>query len=384
MRVLHLSADPGVPILGHKGASVHVRALTRALTRRGAEVIVASPRVDPEGDVLDAPAKLVAIAPVLPKQFADPAGLRAAMDAQAVDVIKVAIEFAVDAVYERFSLFSDAGVIAAANLGVPHVLEVNAPLREEARRFRTLPHADFAADVERAVLSATSRVLVVSQPLVATVVASGADRRIVEVVPNGVACDAPFAKPGRDPGAFTVGFAGSLKPWHGIETLLDAVKLATDEAPNLRLEVIGHGPLAHLLSDSGLPDTRLIHLGALPHGDTLARIATWNVGVAPYLPLEDFYFSPLKVLEYMAAGICPVASELGELPALLGDGARGVLVAPGDAAGLARVLVRLAREPELASRLGAAARAYVRAHRDWDVNAARVLDALTTASGARS
>ena len=61
----------------------------------------------------------------------------------------------------------------------------------------------------------------------------------------------------------------------------------------------------------------------------LSKHVAWDVGVAPYLPLDDFYFSPLKVLEYMAVGLCPVASDLGDLPALLGDGGRGLLV-PAD------------------------------------------------------
>ena len=44
MRLLVLSGDPGIPVLGHKGASVHVRELTRALCDLGTEVAIASPR----------------------------------------------------------------------------------------------------------------------------------------------------------------------------------------------------------------------------------------------------------------------------------------------------------------------------------------------------
>jgi glycosyltransferase involved in cell wall biosynthesis len=117
-------------------------------------------------------------------------------------------------------------------------------------------------------------------------------------------------------------------------------------------------------------------LGALPHAQVLERMACWDAGAAPYLPMDDFYFSPLKVLEYMAAGLCTVASSLGELPELLGEGERGILVAPGDAADLARVLVRLAGDRLRAARCGAAARAHVVANRQWGVNAERVLEAL--------
>jgi glycosyltransferase involved in cell wall biosynthesis len=302
------------------------------------------------------------------------------MSAQADEVLELARAHAVDGIYERLSMFSDAGIRAAADLGVPHVLEVNAPLREEAARFRTLPHAELAAEVERAVLSSTSRVLVVSEPLAAYVTTGGAARAAVEVVPNGVAADVPVATSRDNSPTFTVGFAGSLKPWHGIEVLVAAAERAAAEAPGLRLEVVGAGPLAHLLEESSLPADRLSLLGALPHRRTLERIATWDAGVAPYLPLEDFYFSPLKVLEYMAAGVCPVASALGELPALLGDGARGVLVPAGDASALAAALVALAGDPGKTHALGAAARDHVLAERSWDSNAARVLEALSARS----
>ena len=40
MRLLYLSADPGVPVLGHKGASVHVRALVCALAAKGVSVVL--------------------------------------------------------------------------------------------------------------------------------------------------------------------------------------------------------------------------------------------------------------------------------------------------------------------------------------------------------
>lgn len=377
MRVLYLNADPGIPVLGHKGASVHVRELTRALVRAGAEVVIAAPRVEPEGDVLDADAELAAIGPVLPKSLADPAAVRGAMSAQAAEMLFLARRHAVDGIYERLSLFSAAGVRAAAHFGIPHVLEINAPLREEAARFRTLPHAELAAEVERDVLSATGRVLVVSPALVDYAVAGGASRASIEVVPNGVAADVPTRAAGEHAdGGFTVGFAGSLKPWHGVEVLMAAFERAAAAAPGLRLEVVGHGPLAAALGGSALAADRVTLHGALPHRETLERVATWDAGVAPYLPLDGFYFSPLKVLEYMAAGVCPVASALGELPALLGNGTRGVLVPAGDAQALSAALVELSQDPARARALGAAAREHVIAERGWDVNAERVLAAL--------
>jgi glycosyltransferase involved in cell wall biosynthesis len=113
-------------------------------------------------------------------------------------------------------------------------------------------------------------------------------------------------------------------------------------------------------------------------------MAAWDAGVAPYAPLDGFWFSPLKVLEYMAASVCPVASELGDTAALLGHGSRGVLVRPGDSDALARALAALSREPERAWTLGERAKRWVAANRPWSANAQSALAALGTAQTKRA
>jgi glycosyltransferase involved in cell wall biosynthesis len=376
MRLLYLSADPGVPILGHKGASVHVRALVKAFAEERVEVVVASPRVAFEGDGLQTAATLVSIDPVLPKAHSGEASLREAVQRQAGQIVDLAARLEVDAVYERFSLFSHGGVDAASSLGVLHALEVNAPLRAEAARFRTLPHPALAEAIERDVFGRTDRVFAVSSPLAQLLVPAGVAAEKLEVARNGIDVDTfrPLS-PVRD-GIFTVGFAGSLKPWHGIDVLLEGFGLALAREPGLRLEVVGSGPLAELVAGSPLPPERLVYHGQLTHRETIRLLAGWDVGAAPFAPLEDFYFSPLKVGEYMAAGACPVASDLPPLRDLLGHGERGVLVEAGNAAAFAHALVELARNRERTAELGRRARAYAFSALDWTQNARRALGAL--------
>ncbi len=178
---------------------------------------------------------------------------------------------------------------------------------------------------------------------------------LVEVLPNAVDC-ARFSLPVRDPDRFIIGFAGSLKPWHGIEVLVEALAAV----PEAHLEVVGHGPCLDALDD--LPPERVTRLGTLPHDEATAAMARWDAGLAPYLPLEGFWFS--------------VVSDLGDARDVLGDGRRGVLVAAGDAAALAEALRELARDRAGAWHLGSAARAWVAEERTWAAVAERVLDAL--------
>ncbi len=376
MRLLYLSCDPGIPVLGHKGASVHVRELASALSTLGAHVAIASPRTEPAGDVLDAPIRLLRLPRMTPN--ASEPELRVALEAQRVEVLEAARSFGADAIYERYSLLGDAGIEAATTLRIPHVLEVNAPLREEARRFRTLSHPDLAAEIEQRAFRGTSRILAVSHALRRWLEQEGIERERIEVAPNAVAPTRFGPRRARSDNEYVLGFCGSLKPWHGIEALLEACAIAFAEEPSLRLEVVGGGPLEHLLDSAGLPANRLRALGPLRHAEAIERLRYWDAGLAPYLPLEGFYFSPLKVVEYMAAGLCTIASDEGELPALLAGG-RGVVVPAGDARQLASALLKVARDRNRSAELGRRARAYILETHTWDGNARVVLDSFRRA-----
>jgi glycosyltransferase involved in cell wall biosynthesis len=382
MRLLYLSTDPGIPVLGHKGGSVHVREMAAAMARQGVNVTIVSPRIADEGGRLTADVELREIPPVIPRADSVASELRARLAAQRAAVLELARTVRPHAIYERFALFSDAGVRAADELGIPHVLEVNAPLRREAARWRVLPEPGLAEELERRVFRATGRIVCVSAEL-ARLVRASAEAVKVDVIANAIARERFRGVPARPPDAFTVGFAGSLKPWHGLETLVAAFRLAIDAHPVIRLEVVGDGPMRPLLAEAGIPSARMALLGAVDHTQLVRRMVGWHVGVAPYAAQTDFYFSPLKVLEYMAAGACPVASDLGQIRALLGGGSRGVLIPPDDPDALARALLQLACDPVRVAGLAAQARRHVLAHHTWDHNAEAVLAPLR-ASGRRA
>jgi glycosyltransferase involved in cell wall biosynthesis len=383
MRLLYVSTDHGIPILGHKGASVHVRELVTALTGEGAHVTVVSPRIAPEGDRLDAPAELIELEPVVAAEHPSAASLRAAMGRQAEQLRRLAEQLGVDAIYERYSLHSWAAAQVAEELQLPYVLEVNAPLRDEARRFRSLPYADLAAEIEARVYVTADRIFAVSMPLAKLLVGAGVDRAKVEVMRNGVT-PARFPARRHRGQRLIVGFAGSLKPWHGVDVLADAFVSAARKVFDLRLEVVGDGPLAGVFDQVNLPPERLRRYGARRHDETLRILASWDIGVAPYVAAgPTFYFSPLKVVEYMAAGACPVASDLGDIRYLLDDGACGVLVPAGDASALSAALVELARDRARVASVGARARRHAHASMSWRRNARRVLDCLRSAPAGR-
>src|SRR5690606_35992876 len=92
--------------------------------------------------------------------------------------------------------------------------------------------------------------------------------------------------------------------------------------------------------------------GAVEPAEVPAWLARMDIAVAPYHGDQPFYFSPLKIYEYMAAGLPVVASDVGDLAALVRHGETGLLCPPGDPPALAAALARLAGDPAAARRMG--------------------------------
>ena len=99
------------------------------------------------------------------------------------------------------------------------------------------------------------------------------------------------------------------------------------------------------------------------------------MALAPYPRLDHpFYFSPLKLFEYMACGVPVVAAEVGQIAEVVRDGETGLLYPPGDADALVAACDRLLADSPLRRRVGEAAAKEVHTRYTWDHNAARVVE----------
>jgi glycosyltransferase involved in cell wall biosynthesis len=370
MRLACVCTDPGVPVFGRKGASVHVREVIRALVRTGARVTLLAARFDgPVPPGLESVRVVPLPAPDGPDREQSALALNAPVDA----ALAAAGPF--DAIYQRHALWSFAPMEAARRLGIPGLLEVNAPLVEEQARHRTLLDRAGAEAAERRAFAAASAVLAVSSEVAAHVTAAcpAAD---VHVVPNGVDTDAihpavPPALPRN--GAVTIGFVGTLKPWHGVETLLDAFAALHARRPDTRLLIVGDGPRRETLAATARPLGGAVHLtGAVDPDRIPALLTSLDIAAAPYPALGTFYFSPLKLFEYMAAGRAIVASRIGQIESVLSCGSTGLLVPPGDAGALAAALEQLVLDPPARAVLGAAARRAAVERHTWHAVARRI------------
>ena len=345
MRVAHLNTDRGVRPGKSKGAVVHVQSMRAAFQAVGAEV--------------------------LPIDAFDSEHVRSALG-------QAQRQAPLDLVYERFALHSDWGSRFAAEEAIPHVLEINAPLDEEERRHRPGRSAQVDRGALAAQLRGAQQLLCVSDEVARWALARGGRASSIAVVGNGV--DTSLFSPQRrqaglargltPAGAFVIGFHGRLRPWHAFGRLVAALTLLDARLP-FHLLLIGVGEFEREIGAS-LPRERWTHLPWCPHEQVGELVATFDVMPLSYDPDQPCYFSPLKLLEGMAAGVVPIVPRLGALPQAVGEGEAGAIYDAHELESLARILTRLCGDPSLRGTLADAARARA-ARQSWTGIAARVL-----------
>lgn len=405
MKILYVCPDLGIPVLGRKGASVHVRELVAAFGRAGHSVVVAAPQLNKspweepapiEAPVLHLPPGPEAVAAVLAlKTFNDTLGVENSLPGELRRILHDQ-EWGVrlkrrfenhrpDFIYERASLYATAGAFLARELDRPLILELNSPLAVEQTTYRATGLGELAAQAERWTLARADAVLAVSDLLRDYAVSLGADPGKVHVVPNGV--DAQRFHPadtnpavrerwGLDGGP-VLGFVGGLRPWHGVEALPAVLERLVPDHPGARLVIAGDGPLrAELERDvrrRGLAGSA-VFTGSLGHEEVAPLMREFDVALAPYpRPEHDFYFSPLKLFEYMACGVPVVAAGLGQIGEVVRHGETGLLYPPDEPDALVEACDRLLADPGLRRRIGFAAAREVRDNYTWDNNAGRVV-----------
>lgn len=384
MRILYLCADSGIPIRGTKGAAIHVRAMIDAFVGLGHQVTLITPRPGPErGSPLDA--RIIEASTPLSTNDREEHARHLALAVRQAASDELGRE-SYGMIYERYSLWSTAGAEVAEKSRLPFALEVNAPLVKEASLYRTLNGSDVAKEIERTTLTAANVVTVVSSPLRDYVIGRGADATRVHILPNGV--DEKLFHPAVDgnavrsnlglEGKFVLGFVGTPRPWHDLDTLIAAVcQLRARATRDYHLLLIGDFPEATRLRIAETLQGAATIVGPVAHEEVPTYTTAMDIAVSPHPDLKDFYFSPLKLFEYLASGVPTIAANVPPIRAVLVDGETGWLYPPGDASALAARIDALAEDSSVRTRVAWAGAACVLTKHTWKQNAARVIE-LTT------
>lgn len=373
MKIAYINADPDAPVFGRLGCSVHMQEVLRAMLRLGLEVHLFSSRLGDEA-IYDLSALQVHPLPKIVNRYGQsPLAMnqivRSALEREADDG-------AFDLIYERFALYSHVGMEFARELQIPSVLEVNAPLLEEHAARGTLIDSTGAEDCAMRSFRAAGLITAVSKQLSNIIEQHPNARGRVRVVPNAVNPDRfRDIQPTRAKDGFVIGYVGALRTTSGFNTLIDAFATVARESSQAQLLIVGDGPAReHLnreIAARGL--IRRVHFTGEVGPDAIPGVlASMDVAVAPYPATGTFYSSPLKLYEYMAAGLPIVASRIGQVEEVIRDGLTGMLISPGHAPGLAKALRELETNSMKRALLGGAARAAIQEH-TWENQAAAVL-----------
>lgn len=383
MKILYVAS--GIPVPGTFGGSTHTLEVARGLAARGHSVhVVASTREGWGG--LQALARPVSYRHgAIYLHHADVPKSLALLSAPLIKRLARAI--CPDLIMERYYNFAGGGMLAARQLGISSILEVNALIVDPPVVFKRRLDDWLGGPMRRWAVQQCRWADRIVTPLHTTVPPEIAREKIVELpwgaaierfLPSNMEVRRQGDKETRStiphlPSSPVVVFLGSFRAWHGVLDFMRAATLLLERGRDCQFLLVGDGrerAAAQALT-AACPDC-FTFTGAVDYDAVPALLASSTIGVAPFntashpaLRAAGFFWSPLKVYEYMAAGLPVVTTDITPLNEIIRDGQEGRLFREGDVGSLATAIEQLLDRPAEAKAMGQRARERVVANYSW-------------------
>ena len=286
-----------------------------------------------------------------------------------------------DVVHTHSSKAGIVGRFAARHAGVPVV--VHTVHGQAFHPYQAAWRNQIYIRAERMSAKVSDRIYAVAQAMIDQCVrARVGPAELYRVVYSGMNLE-PYLQAKRDPAlaaqvglpddAIVVGKIARLFELKGYEYLIEAAPAIVAACPRVRFLIVGDGALRATLerriAELGLQQA-FVFVGLVPPSEIPRYTGLMNILV--HLSLREGL--PRTVVQGLASGIPAIGFPLDGTPEVIRDGETGILCPTGDVTAVAKAVTRLASDAELARRMGAAGRAYVRERWDWHT----MVDALET------
>lgn len=240
-----------------------------------------------------------------------------------------------------------------------------------------------AAAVERWVLKHVDHVLVVIEESRDRLEGMGFDGDRITIVGNTPSLSRLqelSPKVHQDGRSVELIYLGLMESPRGIGVLIDAVYSARSAGIETSLTLIGEGrerrQFEHRARSLGLDEGTVRFLGRVPHDEAIRLLQTADVGVVPHPANENWNTTiPNKLFDYMAAGLAVLTSSAKPAARIVRERTAGAVFQGGDVADCAAAIKALARA-DVRGRYGANGRCAIAERFHWELDAARMLDAV--------
>ncbi len=266
-----------------------------------------------------------------------------------------------DLIYERSSNSTLAGTWASLLLGITLVLELNdrshpALAIRVARRIVTPDRAMLPRDVREKAKS----------------LEWGVNTRLFHPSVDGSAVRRHYGFESRE----VILFVGSGLPWHGLREIVQAAPLVLRHCREVTFLIVGGGAeleARRRTVQEGDLSNWFRFTGAVEYEKVPGFVAAADIALAPFNSLlaeggRHRFASPLKVLEYMAAGKAVIVTRVANIRGTVEDGVSGLVIPEDSPGALADAILRLLRDPALCNQLGERARKVAEERFSWDAH----------------
>mgnify|MGYP000409076231 CR=1 FL=1 len=289
----------------------------------------------------------------------------------------------IELIYERYALFMFSTVLVARLRRVPIILEINDSATVD--RVRPLFFVSLAKAIERWTFAKASGLVFVSAAFRDRVSEALGTEIAPTIISHNAANIAQFsftprqredtrAKYGLSNSDIVCGYLGAFAPWHFIDKFVYRVADQLALNPHLKLLLVGDGAtfpdVQRFVEERGLGQQVLL-AGRVPHDQVPSLLSAMDMAV---LPNAGDYTSPVKLFEFMACGIAPIAPDFSPITEVLREDQTGWMFPNGNLDDAVDMVIAKSRNPSDLRRVGLAARDYIATERQWRNNILQLME----------